>query len=127
MKIALSASYYNCPPVAELLNSCDIVYTTNDYALENFAHKDIRAMKQWDGSRQQEIQGERFEYMRLDPTIITFSDLIKIFHNWVANIATDEDLIHWSQYFCTMDADKMRRKANGCDFDENFPTEKDLS
>lgn len=127
MKIALSASYFNCPPVAELLHSCDIVYTTNDYALKNFAHKDIRAMKQWEGSRKQEIQGERFEFMQLDPVIITSSELIKIFHNWVANTATDIDLIYWSQYFGTMDANKMRRIAKGCDFDENFPTEEDLS
>lgn len=70
-------------------------------------------MKLWEGSREEESQGERFEYMRLDPDIVTLSDLLNVFNNWVANTATDIDLIHWSHYFRTINADKMREIARG--------------
>lgn len=100
MKIALSASYFNCPPVAALLHACDIVYTTNDYALSNFPHKDIREMsKKPDGFPPSDVE------------TVTFSDLIRIFNTWVYEIATDEELTEWADYFKTKDPAKMREKV----------------
>ena len=103
MKIALTASYFNCPPVAELLQSCDIVYTTNDYALVNFTHKNMRTMKRW--------EDERFQFTNDEIEFIKFGDVRLIFNDWVANKATDDDLIAWSNYFNTHDAEKMRAMA----------------
>lgn len=113
MKIALSASFFNCPAIAEILHSCDIVFTTNPYALEHFAHKDIRAKKLWDGSHESESQGERFEFMRLDPVIIDFPDLYRAFHLWVAEVATDEELCDWAGYFGTGNFERIRERARG--------------
>lgn len=102
MKIALSASFFNCPAIAEILHSCDIVFTTNPYALEHFAHKDIRA-----------------ESTRLpitypaDSEIVTFTHLFKEFNKWVAEVATDEELCDWAGYFGTGNFQRMRDRALG--------------
>jgi hypothetical protein len=99
MRVAWSASYFNCPPVAALLHSCDIVYTTNDYALANFAHKDIRAMStRPPGSPPSDVE------------VIHFTDLFRLFNAWAANATTGE-LDHWHEYFKTTDADEIRKRA----------------
>lgn len=100
MKIALSASFFNCPPVAALLHTCDIVYTTNDYALENFTHRDIRPMTaKPPGNPPEGIE------------VVDFPDLFKVFYAWVRDVATDEELAEWTDYFQENDPAEMRKKA----------------
>mgnify|MGYP000852430167 FL=1 len=100
MKIALSASFFTCPPVAALLHTCNIVYTTNDHALENFGHKDIRPM----AAKPPGNPPEGIE-------IVDFPDLFRIFNAWVHDVATDEELAEWASYFQTKDPAEMRKKA----------------
>lgn len=100
MKIALSASFFTCPPVAAKLLACDIVYTTNDNALKNFAHKDIRPMTaKPPGNPPEGIE------------VIDFVDLVRIFNAWVYDVATDEELVEWADYFKETDPAEMRKKV----------------
>ena len=89
MKIATSASFYNCPAVQDILMSCDVVYTSNDYALANFNHPNIKHI------------GFKPEEFGPDDEVVTYSDLHFAFYKWVANTATDNELYEWSSYFAS--------------------------
>ena len=102
-RVALSASYYNCPPVAELLLSCETVHTTNKYVLANFKHPNI-------------IPFDHRATMALveNCEVIEFSELFQLFNNWVAFEATNKELEDWYVYFGSTDCDVIRTKAKNC-------------
>lgn len=105
MKIAFSASYFNCPPVREILNTCDKIYTTNQFAVVKLATLPIELTT---GSN---IEAMKNSHPREDS--VTYSDLFVVFNQWVANTATDEELMQdWSIYFATGDCAEMRKRAS---------------
>ena len=96
-KIAFSASYFNCPPVLAILQSCDVVYTTNKYAVDVLKSNgmDIVLMN---------VDKSAAEFIRDFPrgdydTFVEYPELYKTFHDWVHNDATDEQLEEWTKYF----------------------------
>lgn len=99
MKVAISASYFNCPPVAELLKTCDVIYTTNPHAHKTFDHPNI-------------VLCERGPIFAPEDAndVITFSHLFDLFNSWVANEATDKELEEWLTYFGVNSAGELREK-----------------
>lgn len=102
MKIALSASYFNCPLVLEELLSCDIVFTSNNYAIEKLSStlniKEHAKYKKEDYS---------------DCEIVRFSALFALHNKWIKTIATDEELLadeNYARYFGTKDPQEMRNR-----------------
>jgi hypothetical protein len=104
MKIAFSASYFNCPPVREILETCDKIYTTNQFAVVKLATLPIEL------TTGPNIEAMRNSHPREDS--VTFSDLFVVFNKWVANTATDEELYDWASYFATGDCAEMRKRAS---------------
>lgn len=100
--IAFSASFFNCPAVAVLLNKCDEIYSTNDYAVSTFPHRCINRVSYEEISEKMKSCTDGF---------ITFSDLLMVFHNWVQTEATDAELEKWYGYFNEYSAHGCRTRS----------------
>lgn len=97
--IALSASFFNCPPCAEILSRCDVVFSSNPYALENFQHNNKRPISEY--NPEEFTNATRFE----------FPALRRVFSLWCAFTATDSELVEWFQYFGATVPDAIRATA----------------
>lgn len=97
-RIAITSSYYNCPPVDALLKTCVVVFTTNEYAILNYKHRNIRSIKDYNPD----------EFLGYE--IIDFSIVRKLFLDWAKNKATDDQLNSWLSYFGVETPDEIRRK-----------------
>lgn len=95
-KIATSASFFSCPPINAILQTCEIVYTSNWYALTNFKHPNVQEISKY-------VAGE-------DCEVVTFSDLFQLFNEWCAYTATDEELLYWRYYWKCVPT-KIRERA----------------
>lgn len=104
MLVAFSASFFNCPAVAQILSNCDEIYSTNDYAVATFPHKSIHFLNSNEIQEKAKEIGETAEF-------ITFSDLLLVFHKWVQMEATDAELEQWHGYFGQHSADECRKKS----------------
>lgn len=99
-RIALSASYFNVPQVADLLVTCDVIYTTNWERLSdlketfgshriNLKPHGLPAFDHW--VVEQEDHGYGVE-------VITFSDIKAAFRRGIAE-ANDALLIEYARHF----------------------------
>lgn len=110
MKIAFSASYFNCPAVAAILAECHTVYTTNSYALAKLRHPNIIAMR---GDEIRAMLAETKAANAPDVEIVEFTHLHMAFYRWILT-ATDEELMeNWSVYFRSSDTRTIRSAAQG--------------
>ncbi len=98
MKIATSASFFTCPAVDVILHSCDIVYTSNSYAIANFKHPSVQHISKYVAGENEGCE------------IITFSDLFEAFNEWCAHTATDSELTYWYDYW-KLPPTKIRERA----------------
>lgn len=97
-RIAITSSYFNCPIVDRLLKSCVVVFTTNEYAILNYNHKNIRHIRDYNPD----------EFLGYE--IIDFQTVRTLFLNWVKNTATNEELNNWCSYFGVTSPEEIRRK-----------------
>lgn len=110
MKIAFSASYFNCPAVAAILAECHTVYTTNSYALAKMNHPNIILAR---GDEIREMLAETKAVNAPDVEIVDFHHLYMAFYRWILT-ATDAELLeNWSVYFQSSDTRAIRSAAKG--------------
>ncbi len=101
-KYAASASFYTCPDVVDILHSCDCIFTSNVDARDELyaalgSHRVhfIPGFLLANPNVRKEIQsgaGKEIEW-------INYADLRAAFKNWIANKATDDELIPWFGFF----------------------------
>lgn len=101
-KYAASASFYTCPDVADILHSCDCIFTSNVDARDELyaalgSHRVhfIPGFLLANPNVRNEIQvsaGREIEW-------VEYSHLRAAFKNWIANKATDTELVPWLGFF----------------------------
>lgn len=99
-KYAASASFYTCPPVADILHSCDMIWTSNVDARDEicgaFGSHKVHFIPGFlltrDAVRKSIENGDDVQW-------IEYGDLFKVFKHWVSKEATGRELDPWFSYF----------------------------
>jgi hypothetical protein len=100
MKVALSASFFTCPAVNEMLTQCDVVYTTNvaarDMLYEHLGSWRVRFLP---ANTPEFTQFLVEKHRGANDEIVQYPDIKAVWENWIVNQATDEQLCEWFNYF----------------------------